>query len=83
MGTHFFDGRPSEHGGYDPGAEHLIDGCIGITRVADIGSPVEDIFKNFVFVRRMCVSIIGNQFLKVGDRFGKAGKGRSASLCGH
>src|SRR5271165_678705 len=40
-----------EHGGNDPGFERFVDGRCAVTWIADIGSPIENIAEDFVFVR--------------------------------
>src|SRR5258708_16862010 len=63
-----------EHGGNDPRFEGLIDGGCGVTWIADVGGPIENVAEDFVFVRGIGAWIVGNFLLQVGNGSGEAGE---------
>src|SRR5207253_10146592 len=54
-----------ERRGNDPALEGLVDGGAGVSGIADIGGPIEDVAEDVVFVRGSGPRIIGNFLFQV------------------
>src|SRR5215831_7627001 len=53
LGRQLAGGSLGKHGGEHPGIENLVVGSVGITRVPDIGDPVEGVFQHLVLLGRL------------------------------
>src|SRR5437660_2808259 len=69
-----------ERRGNDPALEGLVDGGAGVSGIADIGGPIEDVAEDVVFVRGSGPRIIGNFLFQV--RHGVRETGEVVELAG-
>ncbi len=58
----------------DPFLIDLVDGGVGIARVADVGGPTQHVFQDFVLVRWFSLAVVGEQLLQVRHGALKAGE---------
>src|SRR5215467_16080567 len=64
----------SEHHVEHPFLVGLVDGRIGVARVADVGGPTQYIFQNLVLVRWFGFAVVADKLLKIRHRALKARK---------
>src|SRR2546421_5824812 len=65
-------GRLGEHDVQHPGAEDLVDGRVGVARVADVGGPAEDVLQHLVLVERVGLGVVADELRQGGHRLREA-----------
>src|SRR5215475_4978080 len=61
----FAGGRLRKHCRDHPGTKNLVDGSVGIARIAHVSRPFQAVLEHFVFIDRMSFGIVHNEALQV------------------
>src|SRR5215831_15123521 len=70
----FAGGRLRKHRRDHPGTKNLVDGGVGIARIAHVCSPFQAVLEHLVFIGRMGFGIVRNKALQVRHSLREAGE---------
>src|SRR5262249_53740482 len=70
----FAGGRLRKHRRNHPGTKNLVDGGVGIARIAHIRGPFQAVLEHLVFIGRMSFGIVRNKALQVRYSLREAGE---------